>query len=201
MTVDALQSFLDRGFARIAGVDEVGRGPLAGPVVAAAVVLPPGFDATGITDSKKLTAKRRAELATRILAEADVGLAYVPAPFIDALNIHNATLLAMKRAIAALPETPDAVVVDGKFVPPGILMPGLAVVKGDSRVTAIAAASIVAKEARDALMREAEKRFPGYGLGKSAGYPTAQHRAALLTLGLTPLHRLSYAPCKAVPGG
>lgn len=201
MTVDALQTFLARGFARIAGVDEVGRGPLAGPVVAAAVILPPGFDAQGITDSKKLTAKRRAQLASRILAQADVGLAYVPAPLIDALNIHKATLLAMKRAIAALPDTPDAVVVDGKFVPPGISMPGLAVVQGDSRVTAIAAASIVAKEARDALMREAEKRFPGYGLGKSAGYPTAQHRRALPTLGLTPLHRLSYAPCKAVLSG
>jgi ribonuclease HII len=206
MADDALSAFLEsgfpeRGFSHIAGVDEVGRGPLAGPVVAAAVILPPGFDAQGITDSKKLAPKRRAVLAARILAEAEVGLAYVPAPLIDALNIHHATLLAMRRAIAALPRTPDGVLVDGKFVPPHLLMPGLAVVKGDSRVLAIAAASIVAKEARDALMQEAEKRFPGYGLGPSAGYPTPRHKAALKTLGLTPLHRLSYAPCRAVSGG
>lgn len=198
MNDDALKTFLGHGFARLAGVDEVGRGPLAGPVVAAAVILPPGFDADGITDSKKLSAKRRAAMAQRILAQAQVGLAYVPAPQIDALNIHHATLLAMQRAIAALPQQPDAVLVDGKFVPPGLKIPGLAVVKGDLRVTAIAAASIVAKEARDALMHEAEKRFPGYGLGPSAGYPTPLHKAALPRLGLTPLHRLSYAPCKAV---
>lgn len=197
----ALASFLARGDRRIAGVDEVGRGPRAGPVVAAAVILPEDFDGTGITDSKALSAKRRAEAAARILAQAQVGLAYVPAPQIDALNILQATFLAMRRALAALPMTPDAALIDGNRIPQGLAIPALAVVKGDSRVLAIAAASIVAKEARDALMRKAEARYPGYGFGPSAGYPTAQHRAALATLGLTPLHRLSFAPCAGVLDG
>lgn len=197
MGKDALEAFL-AGFGRVAGVDEVGRGPLAGPVVAAAVILPQGFDPAGITDSKALSPKRRAAAALRILKAAQVGLAYVPAPRIDALNIHHATLLAMARAIAALPCTPDAVLVDGKFVPPDLGIPGLAVVGGDARVLAIAAASIVAKEARDALMRAADARYPGYGFATSAGYPSPGHRAALPLLGLTPLHRLSYAPCRAL---
>lgn len=193
-----LDAFLAQGYARIAGVDEVGRGPLAGPVVAAAVVLPQGFDASGITDSKKLSGKKREVLAAHILRHAQVGLAYVPAPEIDRINIFRATLLAMRRAIEALVQKPDAVLVDGTHVPPDLSMPGIAVVKGDSRFLAIAAASIVAKEARDTLMRLAETRYPGYGFGPSAGYPTPAHKAALLKLGLTPLHRLSFAPCRAV---
>lgn len=193
-----LDSFLAQGHGRIAGVDEVGRGPLAGPVVAAAVILPPGFDSQGITDSKALRPRRRADLARHILNSAQVGLAYVPAPQIDALNIFQATLLAMRRALDALPVPPDAVLVDGTHVLPRLPMPALAVVKGDSRVLAIGAASIVAKEARDALMRQAEARFPGYGFGPSAGYPTPAHKAALPRLGLTPLHRLSFAPCRAL---
>ena len=197
-TAGDLDTFLARGFSRIAGVDEVGRGPLAGPVVAAAVVLPPGFEAQGITDSKKLSAKRREELARHILAHAEVGVAYVPAPVIDQLNIFHATLLAMRRAIGALPTPPEAVLVDGTHVPPALPMSGLAVVKGDSRVLAIAAASIVAKQARDTLMSHAEALYPGYGFGPSAGYPTPQHKAALIKQGLTPLHRLSFAPCRAV---
>ncbi len=193
---DDLDSFLARGFTRLAGVDEVGRGPLAGPVVAAAVILPPGFDDADIKDSKKLSPGKREVLARMILDHAAVGLAYVPAPAIDRHNIFGATMIAMRRAIGALPQPPEAVVVDGTHVPAGLAMPGLALVKGDSRHKAIAAASIVAKQARDAMMRYAETHHPGYGFGASAGYPTPQHKAALLTLGLTPLHRLSFAPCR-----
>jgi len=187
-----------QGFRRIAGVDEVGRGPLAGPVVAAAVILPEGFAGEGITDSKALSASRRAALALRITRSAQVGIAYVPAPVIDRLNIHGATLLAMRRAIEALAVPPDAVLCDGKFVPKGIACPGEAVIKGDSKVLAIAAASIVAKVARDAMMEAAEAHFPGYAFQKNAGYPTPLHKAALLEIGLCPLHRLSFAPCRAV---
>ncbi len=187
-----------RGYRLIAGVDEVGRGPLAGPVVAAAVVLPEGFEAGEIADSKALPAARRERLAARILSQAQVGIAYVPAPVIDAINIHQATLLAMRRAIAALPFPPDAVLCDGKFLPSGLAMPGEAIVKGDSRVLAIAAASIVAKVARDAMMAAAEAHFPGYGFACNAGYPAPVHKAALRCIGLSPLHRLSYAPCRAL---
>lgn len=198
MREDHLERFLQSGFQRIAGVDEVGRGPLAGPVVAAAVILPADFAVSGITDSKKLSPGKREALAAQILAKAQVGLAYVTAPDIDAINIFQATMLAMRRAILALPILPDAILVDGTHVPGHMTMPGLAVVKGDSRVQAIAAASIVAKQARDALMRQAETRYPGYGFARSAGYPTPAHKAALPRLGLTPLHRLSFAPCRAV---
>lgn len=193
---DRLLQWREQGLRRIAGVDEVGRGPLAGPVVAAAVILPEGFDATGITDSKKLSAGRREALAARLLREAQVGLAYVPAPEIDRLNIHGATLLAMTRAIAALPMPPDAVLVDGKFVPDSLDCPGLAVIGGDARVAAIGAASIVAKVARDRLMAAADRHYPGYGFAGHAGYPTKAHRAALAERGLCPLHRLSYGPCR-----
>lgn len=187
-----------RGFFRLAGVDEVGRGPLAGPVVAAAVILPRGFDSSGIADSKTLSAARRVALAGRITRHALVGIAFVPAPVIDALNIHQATLLAMRRAVMALPVLPDAVLCDGRFVPPGLSCPGEAVIKGDAKVTAIAAASIVAKVARDRMMEMAAARFPGYGFARNAGYPAPMHRAALREIGLCPLHRLSYAPCRDV---
>lgn len=190
-----------RGFFHLAGVDEVGRGPLAGPVVAAAVILPEGFDGEGITDSKALSASRRAALATRITKAALVGLAYVPAPVIDRLNIHGATLLAMRRAVLALPVPPDAVLCDGKFVPKDLPFPGEAVVKGDSKVMAIAAASIVAKVARDRLMESASNHFPGYFFEKNAGYPAPLHKAAITKIGLCPLHRLSFAPCRAVLEG
>lgn len=187
-----------QGCHRIAGVDEVGRGPLAGPVMAAAVILPDGFDAEGITDSKALSASRRKALARRITARAEVGIACVPAPVVDRLNIHGATLLAMRRAIEALAVPPDAVLCDGKFVPKGLSCPGEAVIKGDSKVLAIAAASIVAKVARDAMMETAEVHFPGYFFAKNAGYPAPVHKAALVAIGLCPLHRLSFAPCRAV---
>jgi ribonuclease HII len=196
-------SWRGRGFLQLAGVDEVGRGPLAGPVVAAAVILPEGFAAgeiadSGIADSKALRPAVRQRLAVRITREASVGIGIVPAPAIDALNIHRATLLAMRRAILALPRLPDAILVDGKFLPTDLPCPGQALVKGDSRVPAIAAASIVAKVLRDAIMAEADRYFPGYGFVRNAGYPAPAHRAALKAQGLTPLHRLSYAPCRAL---
>jgi ribonuclease HII len=181
---------------RIAGVDEVGRGPLAGPVVAAAVILPAGFDASEIRDSKTLNASRRARLAEHVIRHAEVGLAYVPAPAIDRLNIHNATLLAMRQAILALPTIPDNVLCDGRFVPPGLPSSGKVIIRGDSLVAAIAAASIVAKVARDRMMEAAEKRFPGYGFAAHAGYPTRHHLAALERLGPCPLHRMSFGPCR-----
>lgn len=186
------------GLTRIAGVDEVGRGPLAGPVVAAAVILPAGFDAAGITDSKALSAKQREVHAEQILVAAQVGIAYLPAPAIDRLNIHHATLLTMRRALAALPVPAEAALIDGKFTPSGIACPAQAVIKGDSRVLAIAAASIVAKVARDRLMASAERDFPGYGFARHAGYPTKMHRDALARQGLCPLHRRSFGPCKAL---
>jgi len=191
---DRLQQWREQGLRLIAGVDEVGRGPLAGPVVAAAVILPEGFDATGITDSKKLSASRREALSARLLREAQVGIAYVPAPEIDRLNIHGATLLAMARAIAALPQPPEAALVDGKFVPGGLDCPGLAVIGGDARVAAIGAASIVAKVARDAHMVALAQQFPGYGWEHNAGYPTSGHLAALARLGPTAEHRRSFRP-------
>lgn len=184
------------GYLRIAGVDEVGRGPLAGPVVAAAVILPIGFDCACLADSKTLTAVHREQAAERILARAACALAYVPADAIDRLNIRGATLLAMARAVNALPALPDAVLIDGRDVPPGLPCPARALIRGDARQPAIAAASIIAKVARDRLMADAARHFPGFGFERHAGYPTAAHRAALGSLGLTPLHRLSFAPCR-----
>lgn len=188
-------------FTHLAGVDEVGRGPLAGPVVAAAVILPPGFSPEGLNDSKKLSACKREALAALILKNAHVGLAYVPAPEIDRLNIRQASLLAMRRAVFALPIFPDAVLIDGRDVPPGLDLtqkrfPAKAIIKGDAKVAAIAAASVVAKVARDFMMVQAAKHFPGYGFEKHAGYPTEAHRESLKILGLSPLHRRSFGPCK-----
>ncbi|MBN8532909.1 MAG: ribonuclease HII [Rhizobiales bacterium] len=182
----------------IAGLDEVGRGPLAGPVVAAAVILPPDFPVHLLDDSKKLPPARRQELASLIRSHAAVALASLPAPDIDRLNILQASLLTMKRALIALPMTPDFALIDGNKVPKGIPCSAEAVVKGDARVACIAAASIIAKVARDAMMAEAAVHYPGYGFERHMGYPAKAHLAALSKLGLTPIHRLSYAPCRAI---
>ena len=196
---------LPEGFSdilRIAGVDEVGRGPLAGPVVAAAVILPAQFCLDGLNDSKKLSANTRTRLASRIAQEAEIGIGYVPAAQIDQLNIRQASLLAMKRAIFALPSLPDAALIDGRDIPPHLILPSgdfllaKAIIKGDSKVAAIAAASIIAKVARDAMMNEAGKHFFGYRFEKHAGYPTKIHREAIEVLGLSALHRRSFGPCK-----
>jgi ribonuclease HII len=187
-----------RGARFIAGVDEVGRGPLAGPVVAAAVILPADFTLDGIADSKSLGAKRREELAETIRRHCAVGLASLPAPEIDRLNIRVASLEAMRRAVLALPLRPDAALIDGRDVPPNLSCPGEAIVKGDATIAAIAAASIVAKVARDAMMREAGRLYAGYGFEKHMGYPAPAHLSALREKGLTPLHRLSFGPCRAL---
>ena len=183
---------------RVCGVDEVGRGPLAGPVVAAAVVLDPARPIAGLADSKKLRPARRAELAALIHQRADVAIAEASVAEIDDLNILRASLLAMARAVAALPRPPARALIDGKFVPDGLPCPGEAVVRGDASVPAIAAASIVAKVHRDNLMTELAVTHPGYGWEGNAGYPTAQHLAALRELGPSPAHRHSFGPVKAL---
>ncbi|ADE15879.1 Ribonuclease H [Nitrosococcus halophilus Nc 4] len=182
----------------IAGVDEVGRGPLAGPVVAAAVILDPGHPIAGVKDSKQLTPLARERLAALIQAQAVAwALGRAEVEEIEQLNIFWASLLAMERAVAALSEAPSLVLVDGKHCPPAAC-PVRAVVKGDQKVMAIAAASIVAKVARDAEMVALEKRYPGYGFGTHKGYPTRAHLAALEKLGPCPIHRRSFRAVKEI---
>ncbi len=179
---------------KIAGVDEVGRGPLAGPVVAAAVILNPEQRIEGLRDSKKLSEKRREQLAQAIKASAlawSLGRAEVEE--IDSLNILQATLLAMQRAVSGLKIVPDHVRIDGNQAPE-LAYPVTTIIKGDQSDSAIAAASILAKVARDKEMIEMEMRYPGYGFARHKGYPTPQHRQALLTLGITPIHRRSFGP-------
>jgi ribonuclease HII len=183
-----------RGYSIVAGVDEVGRGPLAGPVVAAAVVLDPAAVPAGLADSKRLSPARRVMLAAEIHRSALVGLGIADVAEIDAINILQASMLAMTRAIAALPRVPDFALIDGNRCPRGLAVPAEAVVGGDARVVSIAAASIVAKVARDAMMAELDRDFPGYGWAANAGYPTPGHLDALRRLGITPHHRRSFAP-------
>lgn len=183
------------GYRCIAGLDEVGRGPLAGPVVAAAVVLDPGNVPEGLADSKALSAPRREALFTAILAGADVGIATVSHAEIDTINIRQASLLAMCRALAALPCTPDMALVDGND-PPRLPCAVEAVVKGDASIASIAAASIVAKVVRDRLMRRLSDSFPAYGFASNAGYSTAIHLTALTREGPCPFHRRSFAPLR-----
>jgi len=183
---------------RIAGVDEVGRGPLAGAVVTAAVILDPDNPVKGLDDSKKLTEKKRAMLSVEIKEKA---LCYCIARAehgeIDELNIFHATLLAMKRAVEGLTISPDKVLVDGKFCP-DISFSCEAVIKGDSRVAAISAASILAKVSRDNEMIALEETYPGYGFAKHKGYPTKLHIEALQKLGICPIHRKSYKPVQKI---
>ncbi len=180
----------------IAGVDEVGRGPLAGPVVTAAVVLPAKFDLPGLTDSKKLTHKKRESLSIAIKEQAlawSLGDASVAE--IDELNILQATMLAMQRAVAGLAIDVDKVLVDGNRAP-DFGIPAQAIIGGDGIEPSISAASIIAKVARDQLMTAYAESFPNYGFERNSGYPTKQHREALLTFGITPIHRRSFAPVK-----
>ncbi len=192
------------GFAPVCGIDEVGRGPLAGPVVAACVVLPPDFSTDGINDSKKLSPKRREAACACILAEAvAVGIGQVDAPQIDDINILRATHLAMRLAISNLfPNiTPALILVDGLPVPGLPCAQQRALVGGDALSVSIAAASIVAKVTRDALMTQAEQDYPGYGFAGHKGYGAATHMRALLDLGPCPLHRRSFAPVRAALRG
>lgn len=182
------------GARLVAGVDEVGRGPLAGPVMAAAVVLDLARLPEGLTDSKALSAARRRQLAGEIHASCAVGMGLASVEEIDAINICEAAHLAMCRALAALPARPDFALIDGNALPAGLPCPGEAVIKGDARALSIAAASIVAKVARDALMVDLGQHFPGYGWEKNAGYGTKAHLQALQDLGVTPHHRRSFRP-------
>jgi ribonuclease HII len=188
------QAYWEAGRSFIAGVDEVGRGPLAGPVLAAAVVLPPGVAIRGIDDSKKLTPERRAELYAQIRAQAiAIGVAGASTREVDRINILRASQLAMKRALERLGRTPDHVFVDGLPVP-GLGFQHTAVVDGDAKVHCIACASVVAKVVRDRIMQLLASRYPGYGWDTNVGYGTAEHRGAIVELGLTPHHRRSFEP-------
>jgi ribonuclease HII len=183
-----------RGALRIAGVDEVGRGPLFGPVVAAAVILAPGFQFDGLTDSKKLTEKKRTELDTEIRANAVCwAIAEVDAETIDRINIRQASLLAMRRAVEQLPLGPDFLLIDGRDVIDWEC-PQQAIIHGDAISFSIAAASVLAKVYRDRLLVELDREFPGYGLARHKGYGSPAHLAALQRLGPTPLHRKSFHP-------
>lgn len=184
----------------IAGVDEVGRGPLVGAVVTAAVILNPNQPIEGLADSKKLSEKRRIALAEEIKAKAlSWSLGRAEPEEIDRLNILHATMLAMQRAIEGLAITPDFVLVDGNRIPQ-LPMPAQAVVKGDSLVAEISAASILAKVARDLEMEELDKQYPAYGFAQHKGYPTKLHFEKLAELGATPFHRKSFAPVAKILG-
>ena len=180
--------------ATICGVDEAGRGPWAGPVVAAAVVLDRGRIPPGLDDSKKLTPRRRAALFDAVRVSAAVGIGIAGVDEIDALNILRANDLAMLRAIGALRPAPEAALIDGNRVPPGLPCRARALVGGDGRSLSIAAASIIAKVTRDRIMAELAGAHPGYGWERNNGYGTAEHRAALIRLGVTPHHRRSFRP-------
>ena len=182
----------------LAGVDEVGRGPLAGDVVAAAVILDPERPIAGLRDSKKLTERRREALAQDIREQALAwSIARASVAEIDELNILQASMLAMQRAVESLSVQPEYVLVDGNRLPRWHYA-SEPVVKGDDRVPAIAAASILAKVQRDAELIALAERYPGYGFERHKGYPTAAHLKALRTLGVTPVHRRSFAPVKAL---
>lgn len=181
-----------------AGVDEAGLGPLAGPVVAAAVILGEAADIEGIDDSKKLDHARRVRLDVEIRTRArawSVGIAEVEE--IDRLNVYHAGLLAMRRAVEGLAEQPDHVLVDARRIP-GLDVPQSAYIKGDARSLSIAAASIVAKTHRDALMERLDLEYPGYGLARHKGYGTAEHQEAIRRLGASPVHRTSYEAVRAL---
>jgi ribonuclease HII len=179
----------------IAGVDEAGRGPLCGPVYAAAVILDPARPIAGLDDSKKLSEKKREILAPLIRESAlawAIGIATVEE--IDRLNILHATMLAMRRAVEGLGMLPDEVLIDGNRVPSGLIVPARAIVGGDASEPAISAASILAKIGRDHAMMELAARYPQYGIARHKGYPTPEHLAALRVHGPSPIHRRSFAP-------
>ena len=193
------QLFPDRG--PVAGVDEAGRGPLAGPVVAAAVILDPRRPIEGLADSKALSESRRERLANEIRRHAIAwSVARADATEIDASNILAATMLAMQRAVLGLAVRPASIKVDGNRMPEiiidGVAVAGEAIVRGDARVAAISAASIIAKTTRDGIMRELDRLYPEYGFARHKGYPTAAHRESLRRHGPCPQHRRSFAPVR-----
>lgn len=183
------------GFARVCGIDEAGRGPLAGPVVAAAVILPEGYELPGLNDSKKLTARKREALYAALMADDAVQkyIAHATVAEIDELNILRATHLAMRRAAEGLPHGVDFCLIDGLPVP-GFPLPSRSIVKGDARCLSIAAASILAKVWRDHYMNELHREFPVYGFDRHAGYGTKAHMQAIHDHGVTIHHRRTFAP-------
>jgi ribonuclease HII len=209
MTSDPTREWEDRliagGIALVAGIDEAGRGPLAGPVVAAAVILPADFRLPGVRDSKMVPAERRRELDRSIRSGAvSFGIGVVDSRTIDEINILNATFLAMDRAAAALGEKPGHLLVDGNRFRAGNATAGIpwtTIIDGDALCLSIAAASILAKVHRDALMVELDARYPGFGFAKHKGYGTAGHLEAVRRLGPCDVHRRSFAPIKALIAG
>lgn len=180
----------------IAGVDEVGRGPLAGPVVAAAVILDRAAPIDGLVDSKQLTERRRIDFDRQIRCQARAyAIGYADVDEIDQLNILHATMLAMQRAVAGLPVMPDKVYIDGNRVP-DLTCDAEAIIGGDAIVAEISAASIIAKVYRDKLMKNLHEQYPHYGFASNKGYPSRQHKQALLEHGVSPIHRRSFAPVR-----
>lgn len=188
------QDLLNKGIASIAGVDEVGRGPLAGPVVAAAVILPTDAELTGINDSKKLSKAKRESFYKEIMEKADVGIGIIEASEIDAMNIYEATKEAMKLAISNLSQVPEHLLIDAMKLP--LSIPQTAIIKGDSLSASIAAASIAAKVTRDKLMEQYAAQYPHYAFEKNMGYGTKEHLEGLETYGPCPIHRNSFSPVK-----
>ena len=189
-----------QGITTIAGVDEAGRGPLAGPVVAAAVVLPPSPSIDGINDSKKLSQKKREKLYSVILELCDVGVGIVDESTIDSINIFQASRLAMKKAVLDLTKKPDYLLIDGPMTI-DYTCRSKSIIKGDSLSASIAAASIVAKVTRDALMLELHKKYPHYAFDEHKGYPTKKHVELIEYYGISPVHRQSFGPVKRVLRG
>lgn len=182
-------------FQTIAGVDEAGRGPLAGPVVIAAVILDPAKIITGLNDSKKLSEQKREELFFQIQKNARAYSLKIISPVeVDELNILAATMLGMERAVNSLAIKPDLSMIDGNRIPEKLLGKAESFVKGDGRFASIAAASILAKVTRDSIMKEYHKKYPEYNFQKNKGYPTKEHLEALRNFGITPIHRKSYKP-------
>lgn len=188
------QAAMVRGYGRIAGVDEVGRGPLAGPVTAAAVVLDPAHIPEGLRDSKKLTKSARERLYDEIMQVADVSIAHSSVEEIDTLNILRASHLAMIRALNGLKTPADYALIDGNMLPRDLSLPAEAIIKGDARSQSISAASIMAKICRDCVMLSLAQQHPGYGWETNMGYGSKSHMAALQNLGITPHHRRSFKP-------
>jgi len=191
----------DRGVGRIAGVDEAGVGTLAGPVIAAAVILPRGLRPRGLDDSKQLDARARERLCAEVKAGAMAWSVGAASPVeVDSINVYQAGLLAMRRAVEGLALRPDALLVDARRIPE-LAIPQQGIVKGDAKSLSIAAASVVAKVTRDALMAEAEVRYPGYGFARHKGYGAPEHLEALRRLGPCELHRRTFAPVREVLDG
>lgn len=176
----------------LCGIDEAGRGPLCGPVVAGAVILPDGFDVSGLNDSKKLSEAKRELLYEKITASCIWGAGIATPEEIDAYNILNATYLAMCRAVEALEQSPSFALVDGNRIPKGLAVPALAVVKGDAKCPSISAASVIAKVTRDRIMKDLAVQYPQYELEKHKGYPTKDHYRKILEYGIAPIYRRSF---------